>query len=157
MITDRAPLPGEGGIVDDRRLLAAPAQDMTVDGVPASVADATGEPAPIDAGVGVEYLLGRIDPVDVLRRFSPKILRVTLPARINLMIAARAGVHATSAQAPAPTDPQRGRFLHCEAARKLCKSRQLHNSAMQQEAGARRRPAVSLPAFRHPPCRDFPL
>src|SRR5262245_43159181 len=124
MITDRAPLPGEGGIVDDRRLLAAPAQDMSVDRVPASVADAAGEPAPIDAGVGVEYLLGRLDPVDVLRRFAPKTLRVALPARVNLMVAARAGVHATS-----PLAPARGRFRHCDAVRELCKSRELHNSA----------------------------
>src|SRR5262249_56987865 len=92
VIADRALLARERRIVDDCRLLAAPAQDMAVDRVPAGVADAAGEPAPVDAGVGIEHLLGRLDPVDVPRRFAPKALRVALPARIDVVIAARAGI-----------------------------------------------------------------
>src|SRR6516225_9329367 len=59
MIGDAALLPRQRGIVDDRRLLAAPAQDVAIDRVPAGVADAAGEPAPVDAGIGIEHLLGR--------------------------------------------------------------------------------------------------
>src|SRR5262249_56502964 len=85
--------PAAGGIVGDGRQLAAPAQDVAVDRVPGGVADATGEPAPVDAGIGIEHLLGWLDPVDVPRRFAPKALRIALPARIDVVIAARAGIH----------------------------------------------------------------
>ena len=93
VIADGALLTRERGVVDDRRLLAAPAQDVAVDGVPAGVADAAGEPAAVDAGIGVEHLLGRLDPVDVPRRLTPKALRVALPAGVDVVIAARAGIH----------------------------------------------------------------
>ena len=93
VIADGALLTRKRGIVDDRRLLAAPAQDVAVDRVPAGVADAAGEPAPVDAGIGIEHLLGRFDPVDVPRRFAPKALRVALPARVDVVIAACAGIH----------------------------------------------------------------
>src|SRR5262245_62657837 len=72
---------------------------MAVDRVPAGVADATGEPAPVDAGVGIEHLLGRLDPDDVPRRFTPKALRVALPARVDLVIAARADIHGAAPSA----------------------------------------------------------
>src|SRR5262249_15166610 len=51
------------------------------------------EPAPVDAGTGIEHPLGRLHPVDVLRRFAPEALRVVLPAGIDLVIAAHAGIH----------------------------------------------------------------
>ena len=70
-----------------------PCMHMAVDRVPAGVADAADEPAPVDAGIGIEHLLGRLDPVDRLRGLAPEALRVALPAGIDLVIAARAGIH----------------------------------------------------------------
>jgi hypothetical protein len=66
---------------------------MAVDRVPAGIADAAGEPAPIDASIGIEHLLGRLDPVDIPRRFAPKALRVALPAPVDVVIAAGAEIH----------------------------------------------------------------
>src|SRR5262249_44583798 len=93
VIADGTLLTRERRIVDERRLLAAPVQDMAVDRVPAGVADAAGEPAAVDAGIGIEHLLGRLDPIDVPRRLAPKALRVALPARVDPVVAARAGIH----------------------------------------------------------------
>ena len=80
-------------IVDDRRLRAAPGLHVTIDRVPAGVADAAHEPAPVHAGRWIEYLLGRLDPVDGLRGLAPEALRVALAAGVDLVIAARAGIH----------------------------------------------------------------
>ena len=66
---------------------------MAVERVVAGVADRAGEPAAVHARLGVEYGLGRLDPVDVGRRLTPESLRIALPARVNLVIAARPGVH----------------------------------------------------------------
>src|SRR4029453_16136086 len=66
---------------------------MAVDRVPAGVADAIGEPAAVNAGLGIEHRLRPLDPVDFGRGLAPKALRVALPARIDLVIAARLGVH----------------------------------------------------------------
>src|SRR3954454_3673359 len=66
---------------------------MAVDCVPAGVADAAGEPAPVHAGIGIEHPFGRLDPVDRLRRLAPEALRVALPAGIDLVIATRARIH----------------------------------------------------------------
>ena len=93
VIGDGALFAGERGIVDDRRLLAAPGIDMAVDGVEAGVADAVGKPAAVDAGLWIEDGAGRLDPVDLGRRLAPKALRVALPARVDLVVAARPGVH----------------------------------------------------------------
>ena len=88
---------GDGRVVDDRRLLAAAGLDVAVDRVPAGVADAVGEPAAVDAGLGIEHGLRLLDPVDLGRRLAPEALRVALPARVDLVIAARPraclGVH----------------------------------------------------------------
>src|SRR5262249_38697527 len=150
---DGALLPRQRGIVDDRRLLAAPAQDVAIDRVPAGVADAAGEPASVDAGIGIEHLLGRLDPVDVPRRFSPKTLRVALPARIDVVVTAGAGVHGTFSLGGSPS---RWYGLHFEAVRQLCKSRESHKSAMRQDAGARRRLAVWSSAPACPPLLSPP-
>src|SRR6201999_3326440 len=75
------------------RLVVAPRQHVSVQRVEAGVADAAGEPAAVDAGVGVEHLLRRRVPIDVLRRLAPEAFRVALPAGVDLMVAARAGVH----------------------------------------------------------------
>ncbi len=93
VIGDRAFLPSEWRIVDDRSLLATPGEDVAVYRVPTGVAHAAGEPAPVYAGLGIEHLLGRLDPVDVGRRFAPEAVGVALPARIHLVIAARSRIH----------------------------------------------------------------
>ena len=91
-IGERALLPGQRQIVDDCRLLAAALHHVAVDGVPAGVADAADEPAPVDAGIGIEHPLRRLDPIDLLRGFAPKPLRVALPAGIDLVIMAPSGI-----------------------------------------------------------------
>ena len=93
LISERALLPGQRRIVDDRRLLAATLPHVAVDGVPAGVADAADEPAAVDASIRVEHPLRRLDPIDLLRGFAPKPLRVVLPAGIDLVIAAPLGLH----------------------------------------------------------------
>jgi hypothetical protein len=64
---------------------------MPVDGVVAGVAFRAGEPATVDAGLAVEDLLGRLDPVDLPCGLFPKAHRIGLPAGIDLMIAALSG------------------------------------------------------------------
>src|SRR4029079_17818998 len=86
VVADCALLSGERRIVDDRRLLAAPLHHMAVNRVPAGVATPAGEPAPVHAGIGIEHLLGRLHPVDGLRRLAPEALRVALPAGLALVI-----------------------------------------------------------------------
>ena len=93
MIGEDALGPGKRRIVDDGGLVAAPGVDMAVDGVEAGVADPAGKPAAINAGLGIEDRLRLLEPVDVLGRLRPEALRIALPARIDLVIAARAGVH----------------------------------------------------------------
>jgi hypothetical protein len=66
---------------------------VAVDRIPAGVADAADEPAPVDASIRIEHPLYRFDPVDLLRRLAPKSLWVTLPACIDLVIAAHLGIH----------------------------------------------------------------
>ena len=92
-IGERALLPGQRRIVNDRQLLAATLPHVAVDGVPTGVADAADEPAPVDAGIRVEHPLCRLDPVDLLRGFAPKPLRVVLPASIDLVIVAPSSIH----------------------------------------------------------------
>ena len=92
-IGERALGMGDGRIVDQRRLAAAATQHVAVERVVAGVADGAGEPAAVDAALGIEHGLRRLDPVDVSRGFAPEALRIAQPTRINLVIAARAGVH----------------------------------------------------------------
>ncbi len=93
VVADGAFRSGERGIVDDRRLLAAPCGDVAIDRVKASVADATRKPATVNPGVRVEHGLRLFEPVDVGGGFRPETLRIALPARVDLVIAARTGVH----------------------------------------------------------------
>ena len=86
-------LAGDRRIVDQRRLVVAPIGDMAVERVVAGVGDAAGKPAAIDAGGLVEDLLGLLVPVDRKRGLAPETLRVALPARVNVMIAACRRVH----------------------------------------------------------------
>jgi hypothetical protein len=66
---------------------------MTVDGIPAGVADAIDEPATVDAGRRVEDPLGLLDPVDRLRSLAPESLRIAQAAGVDLVITAGSGVH----------------------------------------------------------------
>ena len=93
VIGDGALLAGEREIVDDCGLIATAPHDVAIDRVPAGVADAADEPAAVDAGAGIEHLLRRLDPVDGARGLGPETLRVTLPARVDLVVAAGAGIH----------------------------------------------------------------
>src|SRR4051812_22689293 len=72
VVGDDALLAGEWGIVNDRRLRATAAHHVTVDGVPAGVDDAVDEPATVNAGFRIEYLLGYFVPVYIARRLGPK-------------------------------------------------------------------------------------
>ena len=110
MIGDAALYAGERRIVDDRRLLAAPGIDVAVDGVEAGVADAVGEPAAVDARLRIEHRFRLFKPVDVGRRLAPKALRIALPARVDLVVAARTGVHGVS-----PLSPHAERGIFCPA------------------------------------------
>src|ERR1700728_3323684 len=90
MISDGPLHAGERRIVNDRGLFAAPGIDMAVDRVEAGVADPVRKPAAVDAG----------------RRLAPKTERIALPARVDLVIAARTGVHdAASKHLSAIFDP----------------------------------------------------
>ena len=104
VIGERALLASQRRIVNDRRLFAAALHYMAVDRVPARIADTADEPAPVDAGIGIEHLLRRLDPVDLLRGFTPKTLRVVLAAGIDLVVAAPSGIHGSvSARIIAPS------------------------------------------------------
>src|SRR5438132_1346239 len=72
---------------------AAAAHHMTVDRVPAGVADGADEPAPVDAGLGIEHLARRLVPVDLARGVSPKTAWVFSPAGIDLVVAAAPRFH----------------------------------------------------------------
>ncbi len=86
-------LAGDRGIVDQRGLLVAALEHVTVERVVAGVADAAGEPAAVDAGIGVEDFFRLFDPIDFVGRLAPKTFRVALPARIDVMVPARASFH----------------------------------------------------------------
>ena len=109
MIGDGPLHAGERRIVNDGGLLAAPGIDVTVDGVEAGIADPVWKPAAIDTGVRIEHGFRLLEPVDVGRRLAPKAERVALPARVDLVIAARTGVHGaaskTSSLSSAPQQP----------------------------------------------------
>ena len=72
------------------------ARHMPVDGVVAGVALRADEPAPIDAGLAIEHLVGRLDPVDLARGLCPESLGIGLPAGIDLAIAALGRCHGVS-------------------------------------------------------------
>ena len=63
---------GDGEIVDQRRLVVAAGEHVTIERVVAGVAGRAGEPAAVNAGVLVEDLLRLLEPVDVRRRFAPR-------------------------------------------------------------------------------------
>jgi hypothetical protein len=61
---------------------------MAVKRVVAGVDHGAGEPAAIRAHRGIEYFFGRLDPVDLTRRLTPKALGVPQRAGMDLVIAA---------------------------------------------------------------------
>ena len=83
---------GDRRIVDQRGLVVARG-DVAVERVVAGVDHAAGEPAAVEALRLVEDLLRLLDPVDGVRRLAPEAFRVALPVRIDVVVAARAGVH----------------------------------------------------------------
>ncbi len=84
---------GDRRVVNQRRLVIAAGEHMTIERVVAGVAGGPAEPAAIDAGVLVEDLLRLFKPVNIRRGFCPEHLRAPLPMRIHLVITARPGVH----------------------------------------------------------------
>ena len=84
---------GDGGIVDQRELVVAAARDVAVERVVAGVAGGADEPAAVDAGILVEDLLRLLVPVDAGGGLGPEHLRAALPVRVDVVIAAGAGVH----------------------------------------------------------------
>src|SRR5262249_41936486 len=88
VIGQDAPRSGERRIVHDGGLRAPPAHHVAGDGVPAGVADSIGEPASVNAGIGIENALWRRIPVNLARRLRPEGFWVLLPARIGLGITA---------------------------------------------------------------------
>src|SRR4029450_10164631 len=92
-IGQRALLPRQRRIVNDRRLFAAALSHVAVDRIPAGVADAADEPAPVDAIIRIEHPPRWLDPIDLIRGFAPKPLRVALPAGVDLVITAHSAIH----------------------------------------------------------------
>ncbi len=90
-VGDPALRPGDGGIVQDRRLLAAAGRDVAVDRVVAGIDLGAHEPAAVGSFPGGEDPGGGRHPVDRLRGVAPERLRVALPGGIGLRVAARAG------------------------------------------------------------------
>ena len=84
---------GDGGIVDQRRLVVAAGKHVAVERVVAGVAGGADEPAAVDAGVLVEDLLRLLVPVDAGGGLGPEHLGGALPVRVDVVIAAGAGVH----------------------------------------------------------------
>jgi hypothetical protein len=93
IIRDDALGAGQRRIVDDGGLAAAPAVDMPIDRVPTGVADRARKPAAVNPRLRIEHLAGGLDPIDVLRGVRPEAVRVALPARIDLAVAAGASFH----------------------------------------------------------------
>src|SRR6056297_4220199 len=77
---------GDRAVIDDRNLAAAPGLDMAVDGVPAGVGLAVGEPF-IEVVTDLEQrLAGLFVPVDRLGGLHPEPFRIRLPALIDVLI-----------------------------------------------------------------------
>src|SRR5262249_35165167 len=72
VIADGALLTRQRGIVDDRRLLAAPAQDVAGGPGPAGGADPAGGTTPLEPGIGVRTPPGRVDPGEGPAPLRPK-------------------------------------------------------------------------------------
>ncbi len=79
---------GDRAVVIERGLVAATGLDMPVERVEAGVAARVGEPAAVDAALGVENALRRPYPRDLARGLGPEGLRIGAPAIIGLPIAA---------------------------------------------------------------------
>ena len=79
---------GDRAVVIERGLVAATGLDMPVERVEAGVAARVGEPAAVDAALGVENALRRPYPRDLARGLRPEGLRIGAPAIIGLPIAA---------------------------------------------------------------------
>ena len=79
---------GDGAVIDDRRLIAAPGLDMAVDGVVTAVDHAALEPA-IERLVAIiqDFFPGLV-PVNRLRGFSPETFRIIQRLLVSTIIGA---------------------------------------------------------------------
>src|SRR5262249_8816527 len=143
-------LAGDRRVVDEGGLGTAAGFDVSIDRIVAGVTDAIRKPAAIDAGLGVEHRLRLLNPVNGLRRFTPKAIRIALPARIDLVITARPGVHGVS---PAAIVARTAAFASAAPADVLSPARGEGTSrhACANRTGVRPTAALICPAFRFTP------
>src|SRR6185437_3951178 len=92
-IAEAADLTGGGAVIDERRLVAAPALDVPVERIPAGVELAAAEPEVKRRFAVVEHLVPALLPIDRLCRLSPEALGISERAAMRLGIRAR---HAAS-------------------------------------------------------------
>ena len=85
-IGDRRLRSGDRQVVEDRPPVAVARLDVAVDGVPAGVAHAVGEPAVEGGAAVVERLDGGSDPVDRFGRLHPEALGIGLPAVVDVPV-----------------------------------------------------------------------
>ena len=90
-VADAALGRGDGTVVEDRRAVAAPRYDVSVQGVETGVARCIRKPATVNARLFVENPPRRARPVDGARGFGPKTLRIGAPTLVNLGVSARHG------------------------------------------------------------------
>ena len=74
--------------MDQRDLVGPAAGDMAIERIVAGVDHGAGEPTAVSADSGIEYLLRRLDPVDLARGIGPEAFGVGQRAGIHLVIAA---------------------------------------------------------------------
>ncbi len=79
---------GDRAVVNQRRLVTPARGHLAVEAVPCGVAFRASEPAAIDPGISIKYLVPRFDPVDLGSGLGPEVFRVFAPALIGLAVAA---------------------------------------------------------------------
>jgi hypothetical protein len=87
-VGDRAPGRSERAVVIKGGLIATAGLNLPVEHIEAGVAPRVGEPAAVNAAVGVENARRRPDPGDLARGLGPEGLRISAPTIIGLPIAA---------------------------------------------------------------------
>ena len=110
---------GDGGIVDQRHLVVARG-DVAVERVVAGVDDAIGKPAAVEPLRLVEDFFRLFVPVDGLGRLAPEAFRIALPARVDVGVAARPGVHGCPPIFCLGPIVERGEFCKQVIARQPC-------------------------------------
>ncbi len=147
-IGDGAPGRGDRAVVIERDLVAASRLDMPVERVEAGVAARVGEPAAIDARVGIENALRRRYPRDLARRLRPEALRIGAPAIIGPPIAA------DHRFAPSPPPPTSGARYRARTVARVTSKRNV--SSGMARSSRRSREEDECPAKRKSASRRFP-